>query len=58
MGHLIELNMLLKKLSKLLSVGREKSPPVLNCVKPLTHFYGKHTTQFLKLKRQRQLIKK
>lgn len=58
MGLATVLNMLLKKLNKLLNVGREKTPPVLNCVKPLTHYYGKHTTQFLKLKRQKQLLKK
>lgn len=51
-------NMLLKKLSKLLNVGREKTPPVINSVKPLTNIYGKHTAQFLKLKRQRQVLKK
>ena len=58
MGLVTELNMLLKKLNKLLNKGREKSPPVINSVKPLTNIYGKHTAQFLKLKRQRQFLKK
>lgn len=58
MGLATVLNMLSKKLNKLLNVGREKTPPVINSVKPLTNIYGKHTAQFLKLKRQRQLLKK